>query len=190
MNTSELYSKILGCSVSGFFKWKKQKRGIVDLLEKCFSKEHLEFYLKNNAAPPHVSLALELETRAYNEFKNILQNQKDHKVLLSMIFTLKTAQITTEIGIDTYSAKLISSEEFLEFAQIKKETYSEWLKAYLEYNLKQNWMPFLTAIKVYDTSNQKEVGSWFATAKTDGERAAISLFLDENNTPKSKQDLG
>ncbi len=46
MKKDELYSTILGCSVSGFYKWKKQNRLIISLLEKYFTKEDLEEFLE------------------------------------------------------------------------------------------------------------------------------------------------
>ncbi|PZP12189.1 MAG: hypothetical protein DI602_10040 [Aliarcobacter butzleri] len=48
MKLDEVTSLILGCSVSGFYKWKKQKRPIIHLLEKYFTKEDLEEFLQSN----------------------------------------------------------------------------------------------------------------------------------------------
>lgn len=45
MKYDEVISNVLSCSVSGFYKWKKQNRPIIKLLEKYFSKEELEEFL-------------------------------------------------------------------------------------------------------------------------------------------------
>ena len=46
MKKDELYSTVLGCSVSGYYKWKKQNRFIISLLEKYFTKHDLEEFLE------------------------------------------------------------------------------------------------------------------------------------------------
>jgi predicted DNA-binding protein YlxM (UPF0122 family) len=46
MKQDEVISTILGCSVSGYYKWKKENRVIILLLEKYFTKEQLEEFLK------------------------------------------------------------------------------------------------------------------------------------------------
>lgn len=45
MKQDEVTSIVLGCSVSGFYKWKKQKRPIIELLDKYFTKDELEEFL-------------------------------------------------------------------------------------------------------------------------------------------------
>lgn len=47
MKLDEATSTILGCSVSGYYKWKKEKRPIIKLLEKYFNKEELEEFLES-----------------------------------------------------------------------------------------------------------------------------------------------
>jgi hypothetical protein len=47
MKRDELYSTILGCSVSGFYKWKKQNRLIISLLQEYFSDSDLLEWVKN-----------------------------------------------------------------------------------------------------------------------------------------------
>jgi len=46
MKRDELYSTILGCSVSGFYKWKKQNRLIISLLQEYFSDSDLLEWVK------------------------------------------------------------------------------------------------------------------------------------------------
>lgn len=45
MKKDEIFSDILGCSVSGFYKWKKQNRRIIDLLENYFSLQDLNEFI-------------------------------------------------------------------------------------------------------------------------------------------------
>jgi hypothetical protein len=47
MKRDELYSTILGCSVSGFYKWKKQNRLIISLLQEYFSDSDLLEWVKD-----------------------------------------------------------------------------------------------------------------------------------------------
>lgn len=46
MKQDEAVSTILGCSISGYYKWKKQNRLIINLLEKYFTKEDLKEFIK------------------------------------------------------------------------------------------------------------------------------------------------
>jgi len=47
MKKDELYSAILGCSVSGYYKWKKQNRLIIGLLQKYFTDSDLLEWVEN-----------------------------------------------------------------------------------------------------------------------------------------------
>lgn len=46
MKLDEATSSILGCSISGYYKWKKEGRPIINLLEKYFTKEDLAEFLE------------------------------------------------------------------------------------------------------------------------------------------------
>ena len=45
----EIHSLVLDCSVSGYYKWKKQGRPVIDLLIKYFTKEDLEQFLETGS---------------------------------------------------------------------------------------------------------------------------------------------
>jgi len=42
----QVASKVLGCSLASYYAWDKQKRPIIALLEKYFTKEDLEEFLE------------------------------------------------------------------------------------------------------------------------------------------------
>lgn len=67
MKKDEVVSNILGCSVSGYYKWKKQGRYIIDLLDKYFSKSDLEEYLETGKVSKFELL---------NDFNDILYGSK------------------------------------------------------------------------------------------------------------------
>lgn len=46
MNNNEIMSQLFGFSAPTYFRWKKEKRLIINLLEKFFSKEDLEEFLQ------------------------------------------------------------------------------------------------------------------------------------------------
>lgn len=67
MKKEDIFSEILDCSVSGFYKWKKQNRPIIVLLEKYFSNDDLIEFL----ATGKISTFEILE-----DFKMLLQGSK------------------------------------------------------------------------------------------------------------------
>lgn len=46
MKQDEVISTILGCSVSGYYRWKKEKRPVINLLYKYFTKEELQEFVE------------------------------------------------------------------------------------------------------------------------------------------------
>ena len=77
MKKDELYSTILGCSVSGFYKWKKQNRLIISLLEKYFTKEDLEEFLERG------EIVKQELVKDFNkeEVKRLLKDYHNEKIL-------------------------------------------------------------------------------------------------------------
>ncbi len=67
MKKDEIFSDILGCSVSGFYKWKKQNRRIIDLLENYFSLQDLNEFINTGKISKFEMI---------EEFKWILQGSK------------------------------------------------------------------------------------------------------------------
>lgn len=47
MNNNELMSELFGFSSPTYFRWKREKRPIIDLIEKYFLKEDLEEFIKS-----------------------------------------------------------------------------------------------------------------------------------------------
>lgn len=67
MKKEEIFSEILDCSVSGFYKWKQQNRPIIILLEKYFSNDDLIEFLQTGKISKFEIL---------EEFKALLQGSK------------------------------------------------------------------------------------------------------------------
>lgn len=67
MKKEEIFSEILDCSVSGFYKWKQQNRPIIILLEKYFSNDDLIEFLQTGKISNFEIL---------EEFKMLLQGSK------------------------------------------------------------------------------------------------------------------
>lgn len=88
MKKEDIYSKILDCSVSGFYKWKKQNRLIIKLLEKYFTQKDLEEFIDTGS----VTKLEALEGLSIEDVKFIL----DNKEIVEQIKTLK-AVLTGEI---------------------------------------------------------------------------------------------
>ncbi|NBL00500.1 MAG: 30S ribosomal protein S20 [Erysipelotrichia bacterium] len=87
MTTGEVFSKLLGCSVSGYFNWKKQKRSIVVFLEKCFSKEELETYVLTGEIPAKIEFANRMYVGMELKMAYFLTNTVKNKLHLLILFT-------------------------------------------------------------------------------------------------------
>ena len=46
MKQDELISKLFGFSIPTYYNWKREKRPVLDLIEKYFSKDDLKEFLK------------------------------------------------------------------------------------------------------------------------------------------------
>jgi phosphoglycerate-specific signal transduction histidine kinase len=80
MKQDEVTSIVLGCSVSGFYKWKKQKRPIIELLDKYFTKEELEeFILSKKIAKLERLEELEEIEKKYNKLIKCYKDIENEK---------------------------------------------------------------------------------------------------------------
>lgn len=77
MKLDEVTSLILGCSVSGFYKWKKQKRPVIHLLEKYFTKEDLEEFLTTG----EISKQELTKNLSVNEIQELIKDGHNKKIL-------------------------------------------------------------------------------------------------------------
>jgi len=46
MKTEEIYSKIIGCGITTYYNWKREKKAIIKFLNENFTNEELEEYIK------------------------------------------------------------------------------------------------------------------------------------------------
>jgi len=76
MKYDEVISSVLSCSVSGFYKWKKQNRPIIKLLEKYFTKEELEEFLQTEKIDKLENINLFFEKREYLKKKYLQYFEK------------------------------------------------------------------------------------------------------------------
>ncbi|MDD5406978.1 MAG: hypothetical protein PHE73_08590 [Sulfurovaceae bacterium] len=72
MKKEDIFSKILDCSVSGFYKWKKQNRLIIKLLEKYFTQKDLEEFIDTGS----ITKLEALEGLSIEDVKFILDNKE------------------------------------------------------------------------------------------------------------------
>ncbi|NBK99607.1 MAG: hypothetical protein EOM50_16645 [Erysipelotrichia bacterium] len=142
MKTDEVYAQLLGCSVSGYYKWKKQQRPIFSFLEHCFTKEELETYLVTGNIPGKIEFA----NRAYmgmdSKLAYFITNTVKNKVHLILLFTYETLDDAAENAIELFEKKLISRKELADFMQHHTQNLSFEFSLYIKENLNQNWKVF------------------------------------------------
>lgn len=142
MTTGEVFSKLLGCSVSGYFNWKKQKRSIVVFLEKCFSKEELETYVLTGEIPAKIEFANRMYVGMELKMAYFLTNTVKNKLHLLILFTYASLEDAPKKALELYNKNLICGEELLYFIENHSNNLSFELSLYIKENLNQNWKVF------------------------------------------------
>ena len=142
MTTGEVFSKLLGCSVSGYFNWKKQKRSIVVFLEKCFSKEELETYVLTGEIPAKIEFANRMYVGMELKMAYFLTNTVKNKLHLLILFTYGSLEDAPKKALELYNKNLICGEELLYFIENHSNNLSFELSLYIKENLNQNWKIF------------------------------------------------
>ena len=72
----ETIIKLMGFSRNTYFNWKKEKRPIINLLEKYFTKEDLEEFLKTGKIKEFEDVRKTIGTKEYILFKQFLDFKK------------------------------------------------------------------------------------------------------------------
>lgn len=104
MKQDEVISTILGCSVSGYYKWKKENRVIINFLEKYFVKEELEEFIATGKIDKFDKLNF-----LYNEV--IEKNQKLYIESFTTNFRYLKLSSAHEIFKDFYFSFLLELKE-------------------------------------------------------------------------------
>lgn len=142
MKTDEVYAQLLGCSVSGYYKWKKQQRPIFTFLENCFTKDELETYLVTGNIPGKIEFANRAYVGMDSKLAYFITKPVKHKVYLILLFTYGILDNACENAIELFEKRLISRQELSDFMQHYQQNLSFELSLYIKENLNQNWKVF------------------------------------------------
>ena len=142
MTTGQVFSKLLGCSISTYFNWKKQKRSIVVFLENCFSKEELEAYILTGDIPGKIEYANRMYVGMEEKMGYFITNTIKNKIHLLILFSYGTLEDAPKKALELNKNALVTDEEFLEFITMHSKNVSFELSLYIKENLKQNWKVF------------------------------------------------
>ena len=142
MKTDEVYAQLLGCSVSGYYKWKKQQRPIFTFLENCFTKDELETYLVTSNIPGKIEFANRAYVGMDSKLAYFITKPVKHKVYLILLFTYGILDNACENAIELFEKRLISRQELSDFMQHYQQNLSFELSLYIKENLNQNWKVF------------------------------------------------
>lgn len=128
MKLDEVTSTILDCSVSGYYKWKKEGRPIISLLEKYFAKEDLEEFLVSGKIAK-----LDYVDSYLNNLNDKCSNV--HEKIENMKIKYKAP------GVDYESHSMFSSKNlyvYYLFSFLRK--YKEQIKSFQVENFKANFI--------------------------------------------------
>lgn len=137
-------------------KWKKEKRPIVELIEKSFTDEELKRFLETNEIPYKIQFANKYFSQLNNEFSIYLIKNKGLKALITTLINEENLSIKnfTNAIINQYNTNKITDENLKDFIDNKP---SEQLLLYILDNKKQNWLPYLSSLNY----NRNWLASYF-----------------------------
>lgn len=139
MRAEEIYSKLLGCSISGYYNWKKQKRSIVVFLEQCFTKEELETYVLTGEIPSKIELANQLYAGVYDDFTAFIADAKTNKIYLMLIFMYGSLEDAQERAFDLYDQHTVSRKVLNDFIATGSKNLTYALSLYIKENIRFGW---------------------------------------------------
>jgi len=154
MRAEEIYSKLLGCSISGYYNWKKQKRSIVLFLEQCFSKEELETYVLTGAIPSKIELANRLYAGIYDTLGTFITNTKTNKIYLLILFMYGSLENAEEKAFDLYDKRQISRNALRDFIAVDSKNLTHALLLYIKENVSLEW-------RIFKQDSLKGFHKWF-----------------------------
>lgn len=142
MKSDEVTSMILGCSVSGYYKWKKQNRPILKLLEMSFSKDELERFLETGEKPTKIEFADHYFYGLYDVFSHYIVENDGSKALFSAILKNGTNDIDNTI-LELHKNDILDSNDVISYFNQKPD---KQLTLYIKENYKANWSSFKLSV--------------------------------------------
>lgn len=187
MKEREIYMKLFDISINTYYKWKKEQRPIITLMEKYFSKNDLEEYVMSG----HISrldfykqLEIELTKQDYilvdflKEFSykqrllilNIFQLQYEYDGMLKLFFNIEETTLKEDYEIDAQDI-----EEILEI--IENSNLNE-LKKIIDYGERNDFQNFL---------HLQHILNW--NKSTEDIQFLLDIFIEYNIVNHSNSDF-
>ena len=140
--------KVLGNSKKTVYRWKEENRPIIDLLEKCFTEEELNYFLKTGEIPYKIQFANKYFLKLNNEFTKYLIDNKGTKALMTAILNEKYTNIAylNDAIIKQYDEQKISSTDLSEYMN---NSISEQLLIYILDNNEVDFQLYFSTLKEY-----------------------------------------
>lgn len=140
--------KVLGNSKKTVYRWKEENRPIIDLLEKCFTEEELNYFLKTGEIPYKIQFANKYFSELNDEFTRYLIDNKGTKALMTTILNEKYTNIAylNDAIIKQYDENKISSTDLSEYMN---NSISEQLLIYILDNKEVDFQLYFSTLKDY-----------------------------------------
>lgn len=148
MTFKQVMAGIFSTAEGTFYKWKKEERPIVALLERYFSKEDLEEFLNTGKVSRYEKSKLmsdlfeEIDYRYAQQF--IYGNWcalRPYYYLLANASSESTVQTFKREIFELYNQKLIDNYDVSRY--FENINFSETIEAYINANLANNWSIFM-----------------------------------------------
>jgi hypothetical protein len=148
MTFKEKIEALFGFASPTYYRWKKEKRPIVELIENSFTEQELELFLQTNEIPYKIQFANKYFAKLNNEFTTYIIEDKGIKALMSALLLEKN------VTLNNLNSAIISQYEKKNINQIDLTMYfdnqpSEQLKLYIFENYNQDWKLYLNSVDQY-----------------------------------------
>lgn len=154
-------SKILGNTPKSVSNWKNEKRPIISLLYKYFSKEELEEFLSTGKIDKfeNIYFIQNFYQEQFFQFFQIILHSSDKHDAFKCMGGLFSSEIENFENFETYLIKLnkdfkISDIELINF--IKSPPISNELFIYIKSNILNNWATFKNQLKASSDAEEKD----------------------------------
>ncbi len=135
---------LFGIARRTYFHWKKNenKNKSINLVEKSFTEEELEQYLKTGEIPIKIKWANNKFNNLYESFTRYIVNSEGSKALLSAMYNNENMNNIDDLIVQEYNNKTIDQHDMISYFN-DKPLSDLWM--YIQENNNNNWMYYKNA---------------------------------------------
>jgi hypothetical protein len=158
----EIASKVLDCTLASYYNWSKQDRPIIDLLEKCFTKEDLENFIDSRKLPYKIEATKNLTDEELEKKLNSSHNQDILSNVEKMLSELKGVEATKKEKVESgKKASEEKSNDNIKQREVVSKILGNSSKSY--YRWKEENRPIMSFLE--NNFSKEELNEYLETGK-------------------------